>query len=86
MLLFVIYLDYVNLSSLGRSAELILSKNYKSIQTAQKIRQHLEAKQNQALTSIFQDKKMGGQNQHQYIDLSSFAGNGCQKDTGQGIG
>lgn len=61
MLVFVIYLDYVNLSSLGRSAELILSKNYKSIQTAQKIRQHLEAKQNQVLTAMFQDKKMGRQ-------------------------
>jgi len=61
ILLFVIYLDYGNLSSLGRSAELILSKNYKSIQTAQNIRQHLEAKQNQVLTTMFQDRKIGRQ-------------------------
>ncbi|MDI6687018.1 MAG: HAMP domain-containing sensor histidine kinase [Desulfobacterales bacterium] len=61
ILLFVIYLDYGNLSSLGRSAELILSKNYKSIQTVQKIRQRLEAKQNQVLTTMFQNRKMGRQ-------------------------
>lgn len=61
ILLFVIYLDYGNLSSLGRSAELILSKNYKSIQTVQNVRQRLEAKQNQVLTTMFQNIKMGRQ-------------------------
>ncbi len=57
MLLFVIYWDYGHLSSLGHSAERILSKNYKSIQAAQKIRQLLEANRNYILTIVFQDKK-----------------------------
>ena len=53
LLFFVIYLDYRNLNALGRSAELILSKNYKSIQKAQQIRQILEATQNRILSTIF---------------------------------
>jgi len=61
ILLFVIYLDYGNLSSLGRSAELILSKNYKSIQTAQQIRQRLEVRRNQILMTVFQDRKIDQQ-------------------------
>lgn len=57
ILLFVIYLDYVHLGSLGRSAELILSKNYKSIQASQQIRQHLEARQGLILRALLQDKE-----------------------------
>ncbi|HIJ56460.1 MAG TPA: HAMP domain-containing protein, partial [Deltaproteobacteria bacterium] len=53
ILIFVIFLDYRHLSSLGRSAELILSKNYKSIQKAQQIRQILESTQNRILSTIF---------------------------------
>ena len=56
LLLFVIYLDYVNLNSLGRSAELIMSKNYKSIQVAQQIRQLLEMNRNRILMTLFQDR------------------------------
>jgi len=56
LLLFVIYLNYVHLSSLGSSAELILSKNYKSIQVAQQIRQLLEVNRNKILTTFFQDR------------------------------
>lgn len=55
ILLFVIYLDYVHLSSLGSSAEHILSKNYKSIQTAQQIRQLVDENRNQILMALFQD-------------------------------
>jgi len=57
LLLFVIYLDYGHLNSLGRSAELILSKNYKSIKAAQQIRQYLKVRQNKILTTLFMDKK-----------------------------
>jgi len=56
LLLFVVYLDYVHLNDLGRSAENILSKNYKSIQTAQQIRQLLEVNRNQILMTLFQDR------------------------------
>jgi len=56
LLLFVIYLNTVHLGSLGRSAELILSKNYKSIQVAQQIRQLLEVNRNRILMTLFQDR------------------------------
>ncbi len=55
LLLFVIYLDYQNLSALGQSAETILSKNYKSIQAAQGIRQILERERNRILTALFHE-------------------------------
>lgn len=58
ILFFVICLDYSYLNSLGRSAELILSKNYKSIQAAQQIRQYIEERQDVVLTSLFLNKKM----------------------------
>lgn len=58
ILLFVIYLDYAHLGSLGRSAELILSKNYRSIQAAYQIGQHLEARQSLILKSLLRDKKI----------------------------
>jgi len=53
LLFFVIYLDYRNLNALGSSAESILSKNYKSIQKAQQVRQIVEATQNRILSAIF---------------------------------
>lgn len=56
ILVLVIYLDYVHLSSLGRSAEHILSKNYKSIQAAQQIRQLIDTDRNIILMSLFQKK------------------------------
>lgn len=59
ILLFVIYLDFLYLNALGRSAELILSQNYKSIQAAQQIRRYIEEGQNLVLTSLFLNKKMG---------------------------
>ncbi len=54
ILITVIYLDFTHLSSLGRSAEHILSKNYKSIQVAQQIRQLIDGNRNRLLTSLFQ--------------------------------
>lgn len=56
LLLLIIAMDYHNLTRLGQSAELILSKNYKSIQAAQKIRQHVEMTRNQILLSIFKSE------------------------------
>ncbi len=53
LLLLVIYLDYRNLNALGRSAELILSKNYKSIRAAQQIRQLIEEDRNRILRDVF---------------------------------
>ncbi|MBD3307452.1 HAMP domain-containing protein [candidate division KSB3 bacterium] len=53
LLVFVILMDYRNLTLLGQSAELILSKNYKSIQAAQRIREHLEMIRNQILLRMF---------------------------------
>ena len=56
ILITVIYLDYEHLSSLGRSAENILSKNYKTIRAAQQIRQLLDMNRNRILMSLFQEK------------------------------
>ena len=58
LLIFVILMDYRNLNMLGRSAELILSKNYNSIQAAQKIRQNLEMTRNQILLGLFNLQKV----------------------------
>jgi len=57
LLFMVIYLDYRNLNALGRSAELILSKNYKSIRAAQQIRQLIEADRNTLLRDVFLGQK-----------------------------
>ncbi|MEW5735887.1 MAG: HAMP domain-containing sensor histidine kinase [Thermodesulfobacteriota bacterium] len=45
-------LDYRNIGELGKSARLILSRNYKSIQAAQEIRQYLEDERNQLLATL----------------------------------
>ncbi|GAK60316.1 putative sensor with HAMP domain [Candidatus Vecturithrix granuli] len=58
LLLLIIVMDYHNLTRLGQSAELILSKNYKSIQAAQKVRQRLEMTRNQMLLSIFKSENI----------------------------
>lgn len=47
ILLCAVYLDYENLSSLGKSADRILSKNYKSIKSAHKIGSLLATNQDQ---------------------------------------
>jgi len=57
LLFFVIYLDYRNLNALGRSAELILSKNYKSIRAAQQIRQLIEEDRNAIILDVFLARK-----------------------------
>lgn len=57
LLAVVIYLDYRNLSALGRSAELILSKNYKSIRAAQQIRQLIEENRNAVILEVFLARK-----------------------------
>lgn len=53
ILMVVIYLDYVNLSALGRSADTILAKNYKSIEAAYRISQVLQARQNFMAQSLW---------------------------------
>ncbi|MDP2645893.1 MAG: HAMP domain-containing sensor histidine kinase [Desulfobacterales bacterium] len=58
LLLLVIYLDYRNLNALGRSAELILSKNYKSIRAAQQIRQLIEENRNTVILDVFLGRKV----------------------------
>lgn len=57
LLFLVIYLDYRNLNALGRSAELILSKNYKSIRSAQQIRQRVEENRNTVIRDVFLGRK-----------------------------
>jgi len=57
LLFLVIYLDYRNLNALGRSAELILSKNYKSIRAAQQVRQLIEEDRNTIILDIFLGQK-----------------------------
>lgn len=52
ILMVVIYLDYVNLSALGRSADTILAKNYKSIEAAYRMNQVLRARQDLAVKSL----------------------------------
>lgn len=61
LLLLVIYLNYTYLNALGRSAELILSKNYRSIKAAQQIIQHLETDQNRILSSLLLDRHIDRQ-------------------------
>ena len=58
LLLLILAMDYHNLTRLGQSAELILSKNYKSIRAAQQIRQHLEMTRNQMLLNIFKSENI----------------------------
>ena len=72
LLLFVIYLDDVHLSSLERSAEHILSKNYKSIQAAQQIRQLIEKNRNRLLMSFFQEDTGNHQGSLFEGDISSL--------------
>ncbi|MFZ5587703.1 MAG: ATP-binding protein [Thermodesulfobacteriota bacterium] len=48
----VIYLDYANLSALGRSAETILAKNYKSIQAAHQIARIIQKRQDWLAASL----------------------------------
>ena len=52
ILMVVIYLDYVNLSSLGRSAETILAKNYTSIEAAYRMSQVVRGRQDLVLKSL----------------------------------
>lgn len=52
ILICVLVLDYVHLSALGRSADLILSENYRSIKACHQIRKLLEHQQNFMLAGI----------------------------------
>jgi signal transduction histidine kinase len=52
ILICVLYLDYVHLNALGRSADLILSENYRSIKACHQIRKLLEDQQNIILADI----------------------------------
>ncbi|MCK8601783.1 sensor histidine kinase [Desulfoferrobacter suflitae] len=53
ILLFAILQNYLHLNSLGQSAQLILSENYKSIQAAHEIRAHIDKAQNDILSLLF---------------------------------
>ncbi len=72
ILLVVIYLDYIHLGSLGRSAEHILSKNYKSIQAAQQIRQRIDGNRNLLLMLLFQKTAVSQQRPPTAEDISSL--------------
>ena len=72
ILIAVIYLNYVHLSSLGRSAEHILSKNYKSIQAAQQIRQLVDMNRNRLLMSLFQESAENHQGSQFERNISSL--------------
>jgi signal transduction histidine kinase len=52
ILICVLILDYVHLNALGRSADLILSENYRSIKACHQIRKLLEDQQNIILAGI----------------------------------
>jgi signal transduction histidine kinase len=59
ILICVLYLDYVHLNALGRSADLILSENYRSIKACHQIRKLLEDKQNIILAGILDPPRSG---------------------------
>ena len=52
ILICVLYLDYVHLNALGRSADLILSENYRSIKACHQIRKLLDRQQDFILAGI----------------------------------
>lgn len=56
-LLVVATINYRHLNSLGRSAELIMSRNYASIKAAQRARQALEDNRNGVLRFIFENDR-----------------------------
>ena len=62
ILLFAVYLDYMNLNSLGRSADRILSKNYRSIKSAHRIGSLLAANQNQLFGMLLFNGKTKAEN------------------------
>ena len=79
LLLLVILIDYRNLNMLGRSAELILSKNYNSIHTAQKIRQNLEMTRNQILLGMFAHQKNNAEKKGSNTEIAQLL-DFCQKN------
>ncbi|MBW2304515.1 MAG: hypothetical protein JRF57_12500 [Deltaproteobacteria bacterium] len=75
LLVFVIFLDWRHLGELGRSAEDILSKNYKSIQAAQQVRQGLEEMRNRVLLALFRhNPRPGGKTPLYYTGSGWCAG------------
>ncbi|MDA3895592.1 MAG: ATP-binding protein [Desulfobacteraceae bacterium] len=65
----VILIDYRNINVLGRSAEQILSENYKSINAALQIRLSLENNQNQLLYQFFQTHQSASTSLQQKLDI-----------------
>jgi signal transduction histidine kinase len=59
ILMVVIYLDYANLSALGRTAETILAKNYKSIEAAYRMSQVLRSRQGFMVQSLLKPQESG---------------------------
>ncbi len=78
ILMVVIYLDYANLSALGRSAETILAKNYKSIEAAYRMSQVLRARQSfvaQALLGMQRSDFVSGQDSRALPELLDICRN-----------
>lgn len=78
ILMVVIYLDYANLSALGRTAETILAKNYKSIEAAYRMSQVLRVRQNfvvQSLVGIDGRNPNAGQDSEDLIRLLDICRN-----------
>jgi signal transduction histidine kinase len=70
ILIAVIYLDYVHLSSLGRSAEHILSKNYRSIKAALQVKHLLEARQNFIFATIWGSSEIASPNRESNQEIA----------------
>ena len=68
ILICVLVLDYVHLSALGRSADLILSENYRSIKACHQIRKLLEHQQNFILAGILDQRRS------EQLDLEAVKG------------
>ena len=58
ILMMVLYIDYVHLNSLGQSAELILSKNYKTIKACRQLKELLGLRRDFLLSSLLKLKRM----------------------------
>lgn len=70
LLVLVIYLDHVHLNSLGRSAEHILSKNYRSIKAALQVKHLLEARQNFIFATLLGSDKIGWSDRESHQEIA----------------
>ncbi|MCA1906295.1 MAG: HAMP domain-containing protein [Desulfarculus sp.] len=73
ILVVVIFLDYANLGALGRSAETILAKNYKSIQAAHQINRVIQNRQDWLAAALLGQAPPVGDHSRDDQDLSQAA-------------